>query len=164
MHGLSNPMIRAAPADVPLHRRVNISIARFRILRQKRHGRHDLSGLTVPTLRDVHFDPGTLHRMAAVRRKTLNRRDFLPDHRRSRSDARSRGFSIDVHGAGAAQSHAAAKLGARHAQRVAQHPQQRHVWRHVHRLRFSVHYQLNRHASPPHVYFEACYCKFDGQA
>ena len=36
-------------------------------------------------------------------------------------------LAIDVHGAGAAQGHAAAELRAGHAQRVPQHPQQRHV-------------------------------------
>ena len=48
------------------------------------------------------------------------------------------GVAIDVDGAGAAQRHAAAELGAGHAQRVAQDPQQRHFGNRVDGLRFAV--------------------------
>ena len=37
------------------------------------------------------------------------------------------GLAVDMHRACAAQRHAAAELGAGHAQRVAQNPQQRHL-------------------------------------
>ena len=37
------------------------------------------------------------------------------------------GDAVDVDGAGAAQRHAAAELGAGHAQHVAQHPEERRV-------------------------------------
>ena len=38
-----------------------------------------------------------------------------------------RGGAVDMHGAGAAQRHAAAELRAGHAEHVAQHPEQRRV-------------------------------------
>ena len=37
------------------------------------------------------------------------------------------GDAVDMHGAGAAQRHAAAELRAGHAEHVAQHPEQRRV-------------------------------------
>ena len=44
-----------------------------------------------------------------------------------RGDARAGGDAVDMHGAGAAQRHAAAELRAGHAEHVAQHPEQRRV-------------------------------------
>jgi hypothetical protein len=41
-----------------------------------------------------------------------------------RSDARTGGNAIDMHGAGAAQRHAATELRASHAQDIAQHPEE----------------------------------------
>ncbi|MNN76592.1 hypothetical protein D3C81_1929860 [compost metagenome] len=55
--------------------------------------------------------------------------DLLAGGGRHRRHAGADGYTIEVHGAGAAQGHAAAEFGAGHAQFVAQGPQQGRVFR-----------------------------------
>src|SRR5467141_3238081 len=87
--------------------------------------------------------------MAAVGRESFDRGDFFPGDGRNGCDARARGFSVDVHRAGAAQGHAAAEFRPGHPHRVAQDPQQRHIGIDVHRLCFSIQNELNRHWRSP---------------
>ena len=53
------------------------------------------------------------------------------------------------HCAGAAKPHAAAILGAFQVQRVAQHPQEGHIRRHVHRGDYVVDFQFDEHLFTP---------------
>src|SRR5688572_1623862 len=63
MNRLAHARIRSAAAEVAGHRAVDIGVRRFRVLLQQRCRRHDLTGLTVPALGHVHFDPRQLHRV-----------------------------------------------------------------------------------------------------
>ena len=55
------------------------------------------------------------------------------------------GFAVDVHGAGAAQRHAAAELRAGHVEGVAEHPEQRHLRADVNGLGFAVQGESDGH-------------------
>ena len=92
---------------------------------EQRRGRHDLAGLAVAALRHVVFDPGLLDRVAAVLREALDGGHRLVADGADRDLAGAHRLALEVHGAGAAQRHAAAEFGAREAQRVAQDPEQR---------------------------------------
>src|SRR6195256_3064563 len=120
-------LVGAAAAQIAGHRGVDVGIRRLRGVRQQGRRRHDLTGLTIAALRDVQLDPGLLYRMAAIGRQTLDGGHAPRADRVHRRDARADWLPIQVHGARTAQGHAAAELGAGQAQRVAQHPQQRHV-------------------------------------
>ncbi|MCY1379730.1 hypothetical protein D9M69_674760 [compost metagenome] len=62
-----------------------------------------------------------------VRVQVVDGGDVLADHRTDRRDAAARRGAFDVDGAGAAQGHAAAELGAVITSHVADSPEQRHV-------------------------------------
>src|SRR5262249_45935372 len=64
---------------------------------------------------------------AAVAPDGLDGRDLGGADAVDRGDTRPGGVAVDMHRAGTAQRHAAAELGARHAEHVAQHPQERGV-------------------------------------
>jgi len=138
MDSFADALIRATAADIAAHGVVDVGVGGVGLLAQQRHRGHDLSGLAVAALRHIFFHPGLLHWMASVGGQPLDGRDFFPGYARNLRDARARGFAVDVHGTRAAQSHPAAKLCAGHIQRVAQHPQERHVRADIHRLRFPV--------------------------
>ena len=89
-------------------------------------GAHDLAALAVAALRHVVLDPGGVHGGAdavAAIGGGFDRGDLLALGRGDRRDAGADGLAVQVHGAGAAQRRAAAELGAGHAQRVAQGPE-----------------------------------------
>ena len=58
---------------------IDISVGRLRVLLQKCHRRHDLTGLAVAALRDILCKPGLLHGMPAVGRQAFDGGDFLID-------------------------------------------------------------------------------------
>src|SRR5256886_13729488 len=124
--GGADPLVRAAAADVR-HRGVDVGIARSGVLREQRGGGHDLARLAVAALRHILRDPGLLHRVGAVGRQALDRRDALAGDGGDRRHARARGHAVQVHGTRATLRDAAAKLRAGEAERVAQHPEQRGV-------------------------------------
>src|SRR6266852_1863295 len=64
----------------------------------------------VTALRHVDLHPRTLQRMRKIGRKALDGRDALPFHSRQRRYARANGLTVEMHRAGAAKSHAAAKF------------------------------------------------------
>src|SRR5215204_6266397 len=53
VNGVADPQVRAASADIPVHRRVDVSVARIGVSREQRRSRHDLAGLAVAALRNV---------------------------------------------------------------------------------------------------------------
>ena len=138
MDRAADGLIGPAAADVVAHGFVDIGVGGVGGLRQQRGRRHDLPRLAVAALRDVLLDPGLLDRVAAVGGEAFDGGDGLAGDVRNRRDAGADRLAVEVDGAGAAERHAAAELGAGHAQRVAQDPQQRHRRRDVHRLRFPV--------------------------
>src|SRR5262249_12029877 len=64
-----------------------------------------------------------------------------------RRDAGPRRIAVDMHGARAAQRHAATELGAGHAEHVAQHPQERRVAVDVDAVRSAVDFDPESHRS-----------------
>jgi hypothetical protein len=131
----SNPVIGPASADVPRHSLRNLIIRGLRILREQRYRAHDLPNLAISTLGNFFGDPRLLHWMQSVRGKPFDGRDVLARGIGCSRKTRSNGRAFEMDRACTAQSHAAAKLSSGHLQRIAQHPEQRRLWRHVH---FSV--------------------------
>src|SRR2546426_7025069 len=68
MNGLPDARIRSATADVTGHRLVDVFVGGLRLLSQKHGSTHELARLTVATLRYIFLDPGTLQRVAQIRR------------------------------------------------------------------------------------------------
>src|SRR5215471_12249803 len=124
--------IRAAAADVAGHSTIDVRIARLGSGSEQRACRHDLARLAIPALRHVEREPGRLDFLAGGGGADgFDGDDPLPDHRRNRRDARPRRLPVDVNGAGAAKSRAAAELRAGHGQHVAQRPKQGHIARNI---------------------------------
>src|SRR5262249_52732295 len=99
---LTNTLIGATAADVAFHRRVNVVIARPRILFQQRGGPHNLSALAVAALRHVRLPPRLLQRMRGALAKALNSYDFFAPDRVHCSLATAHGCAIQMNGASAA--------------------------------------------------------------
>src|SRR5437763_1630414 len=125
---------------------VNVRIARIDMAAQQVGDRHDHAGLAIAALRNVELDPSLLHGMVAAKRKSFDRGDLFVLRHDDRHDAGARGGAVDMHGAGAAQSDAAAELASGEAEMLAHHPQQRHVFGAVEFGRLPVDGKLHRHA------------------
>src|SRR5579859_1659528 len=151
MDGFANALIGAATADVAAHEIVDIGIAGIGLFFEQGHRGHDLSGLAIAALRNVFGDPSLLDAMQAVGGQALDGGDFLSGDGGDGGLAGARGFAIDVHGAGAAQAGAAAKFRAGLVERVAQHPEQRHIRADVHGFGFSVEDESDGHGNPPNA-------------
>jgi len=127
LDGLADALIRATPADIALHGRIDVLVRRFRRLPQQRHGLHDLPTLTVAALWHIKRLPGLLDRMVTMGAQAFNGHNVLARSAAHQRDTTARGGAVDVHGAGAAESHAAPVLGPGQLQQVAEVPQQRHL-------------------------------------
>ena len=100
----------------------------MRVAGEQRGSGHDLAGLAIAALNDLEIEPGLLDLGAGRRRADrLDGGDLGCADAVDRSDAGAGGGAVDMHRAGAAERHAAAELGAGHAEHVAQHPQERRV-------------------------------------
>src|SRR5262245_40703230 len=98
------------------------------VARKQRRGGHDLARLAIPTWNDLPVEPGFLDLGARRgRADRLDRRDLGGTDAVDRGDAGTGGVVVDMHGAGAAEGHAADELRAGHAEHIAQHPQERRV-------------------------------------
>src|SRR6266851_461264 len=147
VNGFADSLVRSAAADVPAHRLVNLRIAGVRLLRQQRSRAHNLSRLAIPALRHIFLDPRFLHRMAAVVRQAFDGRNLLAGDAAHRSDAGALRVSVNMHGAGAAERHAATELGAGEVQGIAEHPEQGHLGAYLHCLRLAVQHEANGHSA-----------------
>src|SRR5262249_30190691 len=116
MNRFTNCGICSATAQIPTHRLVNVCIAWVRLTRKKSRGGHYLPGLAVTALRHICFDPGPLHGMNAVGRKTFYCRYVLSGNRRYRSSARACRNTVDMNGTCAAKLQSATKLCAGQAE------------------------------------------------
>jgi hypothetical protein len=126
VYGPAHAIIGPAAADIA-HGIVDVGVAGARDALEQRHGGQDHARLTVATLRDAFGNPGLLHRVVAMRGQTLDRQYRLASDCSCVERAGSHRRSLHQHGAGPAQSLAAAELRPRQAEFVAQHPQQRRV-------------------------------------
>src|SRR2546423_13407963 len=66
MNGFADALVGSAAADIAAHEIVEIGVAGVGFLGKQGYRGHDLPGLAVAALGNVFFDPGLLHRMAAV--------------------------------------------------------------------------------------------------
>src|SRR6185369_5300451 len=133
----------AAATEVGTHCVANVRVAGKLVGPQQRDSRHDLAALAVAALHDVVAHPGVLYRAAdLVLGHGFDGRELPAGDRRRWCDASPALLPINVHRASAAHSNTAAELRARHAQRIAEHPEHRRVTGHVYVLRLPV--QLER--------------------
>src|SRR5215813_6943440 len=117
----TNAHIGAAATDIAGHRRVDVGIAGMRVAREQRRSGHDLAGLAVAALHDLAIEPGLLDPGARRgRADRFDRRDRGAADAIDRSDAGADGDAVKMHGAGAAQCHAAAELRSGHTEDIAQ--------------------------------------------
>ena len=123
-------------------------VARLGIYREECGGLHDLPRMAVAALRRIGLTPGSLDRMVSVGIETLDRDDLLPGHVGNRRGAGAHRDAADMHGACAAQALAAAELGARQPQFIADDPEQRDSGIAVVAVVLSVDLQCD-HDSPP---------------
>ncbi len=128
MDGFPDARIRATTAKVAGHGQVNVLVGGFWFAAEQGGGGHDLAALAVPALGHLFGNPGQLHGMGGVGRKSLDGGDFLGGFQRGdRHGTGTRGLTVDVYGASAAQRHAAAVFGAGKAHQIADDPQQGRV-------------------------------------
>jgi hypothetical protein len=98
----------------------------MRRVSEQSSGLHNLARLTVAALRHLFRDPRALDRMIRMGCQALNRGDLLVSDRSQRCDARSDGVSIEMDGAGAAETATASKFRAAQLQVFADYPKE---WR-----------------------------------
>ena len=119
------------------------------ILLEQVGGAHDLAGLAVAALRNLLGEPGLLQRVRRIQRQPFDRRHRPAGNLRDLRLARERALAVDVHHAGAAQTGAAAELGAGKLEALPQHPQQRRCRGCVGRRRLAVHNEIGGHGLLP---------------
>src|SRR5262245_30245573 len=121
MDCLPDAVVSAAAARVR-HPCVDIGVGRIRTPLQQSECAHDHPGLAVAALWRIEFLPGDLDRMVTVRRDPFDG-CYSFAHRHGRLDAAgSDRLTIDMHRARAALPDAAAKLRARQADVIPNHP------------------------------------------
>ena len=119
-----NSLIGGAAADIAVHGLVGLLACWTGSPGQKGRSLHDLSRLTVTTLRNLLANPAALNRMAAIARETFNCCDLLGSDRTNWRLSGSPCLAIQVYCACTAESHAAAIFSTRKPEGVAQNPEQ----------------------------------------
>src|SRR6266852_4160931 len=147
MNGFADALIGAAAANVAAHEIIDIGVRRFGLLGEQGDRRHNLPGLAIAALRDVFRDPRLLDRMASIARHALDCGDFLSRHAGDGRLTRTRRLSIDVHGTSPAQTRTTPKFRSGLIERVAEHPEQRHIRADVDSLGLSVKGKGGSHTS-----------------
>jgi hypothetical protein len=147
---LADAHIGAAAADIAGHCGIDIGIVGIGRCGQERRCRHDLPRLAIAALNHFDIEPRLLHfrpdRRVADR---FDGRDRAVADRTRRQKAGAYRLAVDMHGAGAAQGHAATKFGAGQAQYIPQHPEQRHIGRNINGNCPAIDAELKRHGIPP---------------
>src|SRR5262245_45017683 len=155
--GRADALIGPAAADVG-HRVVDVLVGRLGRALQERGRRHDLPGLAIAALRNVERGPRLLHRMRAGGRQAFDRDDLVGGlHGGDGNGARAHEAAVEVHGAGATLRDAAAVLGAREADLLANHPQQWRVGLHLHITNAPIDVELCHGLRPPGRISELAY-------
>ena len=144
MNGFADPQIGPAATHVTGHCLIDIGIGWLRCPGQQRRGRHELSGLAVPALRYIQFQPRFLQRMRSVCRQAFDGRNRSVDRRDLRLASPS-GLPANVYSARTALADSTSELRSLQVENVSQHPEKRHIWRYVYRLRLPVHRQFIGH-------------------
>src|ERR1700704_4613916 len=120
--------VRPAAAFQPCERFAQLGVARLWVLVQVGRRGHDPAVDAVAALRHLLLDVGGLQRMRLLRRaQALQRGHFFPRYRRERHHAGAYRLPVQMHGARAALSKAAAEVRIAHLEIVAQGVEERHV-------------------------------------
>src|SRR5450432_654173 len=122
MNGFANAQVGATAANISRHGFINILICRIWIFTEQHGRRHQLTGMTISTLRNVDLLPGKLRRMIIIGRKTLDRYDFLPFSAAYFGNTGTYRFTIQMNHAGSTLRDAATVLGPGQADNIADHP------------------------------------------
>jgi hypothetical protein len=117
-------LVSAAAADIARHRFAYLIVVGFRIFHQQGSGLHDLAGLAITALRDIHLAPGLLDRVIAGGMETFDGRDFPVDHVGDRGDAGAYRLLVHNNGACTAESLAAAEFRARQSDFIPDKPEE----------------------------------------
>ena len=121
----TEPVVRAAAADVLVERVEQRRVIRIRVCRHRRGDRHDHAVDAVAALRRLLIEEGLLHRMGLLGPTESLRRDDLTTHRLSDGrQARADGLVTEDDGAGTAFADRAAGTDALEVELVAQHVHQ----------------------------------------
>src|SRR4051812_26816557 len=142
-HGLFDPHVAAAAAQVLVHPGRDLGLARAGVLLQQPDGRHDHARRAVAALERPLFEERRLNRVQLVALgEAFDRPHRLAVGVRDRRAAGERALAVDEDGAGAAPALAAAVLGAGELQVLAQHVQERPLGIGRHRPPLAVHGQV----------------------
>ena len=125
MNRFAYTLVGSATAQIAIHRLGDLLIAGLGRLSEESGGGHNLSRLAVAALGNFFGEPGLLQRMKSVRAQAFDCGHVLIGDLRDRGRARADRIALDMNGACAAESGAAAELGAGKLKRVAQNPEQR---------------------------------------
>src|SRR6185437_2769189 len=111
LDGADDAHIRAAAADMAVHRIDDLLPAGLGRLLEEGRRLHDLARLAVAALRDLLGDPRLLQRMVGIGRQALDRRHLAAGDVLQLRLARARGLAVDMNRARTALGDAAAELG-----------------------------------------------------
>src|SRR5438132_3333746 len=137
--------IRSATADVRAHVLLDLLARRMRIGGKERGRAHDLARLTVAALRHAFREPRALQRIEAPPREPFDGRHLAACDFRHGHETGEHALAVDVHHAGAAQSHAAAEASARELELFAQHPEEPGFGRCLDARRLAVECEVDCH-------------------
>src|SRR5712671_6983117 len=144
--------IGGATTDVAVHGEIDVAIAGLRDSVQQRDRAHHLPRLTIAALRDVAGCPRALHGFGLAPRHTLDRRHVSAANGGNRQRTGAQRPAVDEDRASTALRDAASELGACQTNAVAEHPEQRRIRIHIHRVDAAVHLHVkfwHRTSSPP---------------
>ena len=131
-------MVGAAAAEVTIHGGFNFLQGGVWIFFEEGRGRHDLTGLAISALRNVHFIPSQLQWVISIFGESFDGGDFGRADGRDGHEARADGGAIEVDCASAALADAATEFCSNELQVVAQEPEQWCVCGNIHLADFTV--------------------------
>src|SRR6195952_4417548 len=143
----ADALVGAAAADVAVHGAIDVGVGGFLVIGQEADGRHDLAGLAVAALDHVELAPRALNRLGDPPGYALDRRDLGLADILDRRLAGAHRLPVEMDRAGAALGDAAAILGARLVEMVAQDPEERRLGVGIDLVRDAVDRQL-QHRMP----------------
>ena len=123
---LANSDVRAASTDIARHCRIDLRITGLGIVCKQSRCAHELTGLTIPALRNILEQPSFLQSPASRPRQPLDGRNGLTRRNLHGERARTCGDAIDVNRTSTAGADTAAEFCSGQSEGIAQHPQQ---WR-----------------------------------
>src|ERR1700731_210589 len=124
MDRVFDALVTAAAADIARHRFAYLIVSGFGIIHQQCRGLHDLAGLAIAALRDIHLAPGLLNRVITRGMKAFDGRDLPAPHVGNRGNAGAYGLLVNNDSARAAESLATAEFRAGQSDFITEKPEQ----------------------------------------